>query len=139
LDAKRWLNFSEDQKMVSLVPPGTAQLTSRSSPKTEGRQAMHMNRFCCFLVASAVGIGAPAAYAALPEAHPGPTVNDYTATESGRAKAAARAAGFDKLEITMVQAGNFFLNAEKAGQTYFLTVTPEDKVYPSAPSPANTG
>jgi hypothetical protein len=100
---------------------------------------MHMNPFCCLLVAGAVGMGAPAAYAALPEAHPGPTVNDYTAAESSRAKAAARAAGFDKLEITMVQAGNFFLNAEKAGQAYFLTVTPEGKVYPSAPWPAKAG
>ena len=50
------------------------------------------------------------AYGALPLAHPGPTVNDYTAVESQRAEAAARSAGFDNLEITMVQDGNFFLN-----------------------------
>jgi len=33
----------------------------------------------------------------------------------------------------MVQAGNFFLRGQKAGETYLLTVTPEGQVYPSAP------
>jgi len=33
----------------------------------------------------------------------------------------------------MVQDGNFFLKGEKAGQTYFLTVTGDGKVYPSSP------
>ena len=75
------------------------------------------------------------AYGALPLAHPGPTVNDYTAAESQRAEAAARAAGFDNLEITMVQDGNFFLNGQKQGETYSLTVTRDGKVYPSGPSP----
>jgi len=74
-----------------------------------------------------------AAYGALPQAHPGPTVNDYTAEQSARAEAAAQKAGFNNLEITMVQADNFFLKGEKAGQTYSLTVTPEGKVYPSTP------
>src|SRR5690242_7545747 len=74
-----------------------------------------------------------AVYGALPQAHPGPTVNDYTAEQSGRAEAAAQKAGFSNLEITMVQAGNFFLKGEKAGQTYSLTVTPDGKVYPSTP------
>jgi hypothetical protein len=74
-----------------------------------------------------------AAYGALPQAHPGPTVNDYTAEQSARAEAAAQKAGFNNLGITMVQAGNFFLNGEKQGQTYSLTVTPEGKVYPSTP------
>ena len=74
------------------------------------------------------------AYGALPLAHPGPTVNDYTAAESQRAEAAARSAGFDNLEITMVQDGNFFLNGQKQGETYSLTVTRDGKVYPSGPS-----
>lgn len=74
-----------------------------------------------------------AANAALPMAHPGPTVNDYTAAESGRAQAAARRAGYSITDITMVQAGYFFLKGEKAGESYFLTVTPEGKVYASAP------
>ena len=76
------------------------------------------------------------AYGALPLADPGPTVNDYTAAESQRAEAAARSAGFDNLEITMVQDGNFFLNGQKQGETYNLTVTRDGKVYPSSPSPA---
>ena len=75
------------------------------------------------------------AYGALPLAHPGPTVNDYTAAESRRAEAAARSAGFDKLEITMVQDGNFFLNGQRQGETYSITVTRDGKVYPSTPSP----
>ena len=84
-------------------------------------------------ITAAIGAQSIPASAALPPAHPGPTVNDYTAGQSQRAEAAARSAGFDKLEITMVQAGNFFLKGEKAGQNYFLTVTPEGQVYPSAP------
>jgi hypothetical protein len=97
---------------------------------------MRVIKSCCLVAASVVGIGLGMANAALPAAHPGPTVNDYTAAESGRAEAAARAAGFSGLEITMVQAGNFFFKATKAGQDYFLTVTPEGKVYSSAPAPA---
>jgi hypothetical protein len=80
------------------------------------------------------GILTSGAYAALPPAHPGPTVNDYTAAESQRAEAAARSAGFYNLEITMVQDGNFFLNGHKQGGTYNLTVTRDGKVNPSAPS-----
>ena len=74
--------------------------------------------------------------AALPLAHPGPTVNDYTAAQSQRAGAAARSAGFGNLETVMVQAGNFFLNGQKQGQFYSLTVTRDGKVYPSSASQA---
>jgi len=74
-----------------------------------------------------------AAYAGLPAAHPGPTVDDYTAADSGRAEAAARKAGYGNFEITMVQDGDFFLKGEKARQTYFLTVTGDGRVYPSSP------
>ena len=77
------------------------------------------------------------AYGALPAAHPGPTVNDYTAAQSQRAEAAARSAGFDNCEIVMVQDGNFFLNGQKQGQSYSLTVTRDGKVYSSAPSPVS--
>jgi hypothetical protein len=115
---------------------GTAQAVWRSS-QSERRAAMRVINLCCLLAAGAAGIGTlGAANAALPAAHPGPTVNDYTAAESGRAEAAARAAGFSDLEITTVQAGNFFFKAAKAGQACFLTVTPEGKVYSSAPAPA---
>ncbi len=74
------------------------------------------------------------AYAALPLAHPGPTVNDYTAAQSQRAEAAARSAGFGDLEIVMVQDGNFFMNAQRQGQSYSLTVTRDGKVYSSSGS-----
>jgi hypothetical protein len=102
---------------------------------------MRVSKLCCRLAAGAVCIAPLDAtvYAALPRAHPGPTVNDYTATESSRAEGAARAAGFSNPEITMVQAGNFFLKAQKGGQDYFLTVTPDGKVFPSAPGPARAG
>ncbi len=76
-----------------------------------------------------------AAYGALPDAHPGPTVNDYTAAQSRRAKALAGSAGFDKLEIVMVQDGNFFLNGERQIQTCSLTVTRDGKVYSPALAP----
>lgn len=92
-----------------------------------------LSRIAAFAGAALFGMACAEAYAALPQAHPGPTVNDYTAAESARAEAAAQRAGYDNLEITMVQAGNFFLKGEKAGQSYFLTVTPEGKVYPSTP------
>jgi len=82
---------------------------------------------------------AQVANAALPQAHPGPTVNDYTAAQSGRAEVAAKGAGYGDFQITMVQAGNFFLKSDKDGQSYILTVTPNGKVYPSSPSPAVAG
>lgn len=88
----------------------------------------------CFLLPAVMMTSA--ADAALPASHPGPTVNDYTAAQSSAAEAAARGAGYSQLEITMVQAGDFFLTGEKDGQKYFLTVTPDGKVYPSGPTPA---
>lgn len=91
----------------------------------------------CFLLPAAMI--ATAASAALPPAQPGPTVDDFTAAQSQRAEAAAQQAGFNQLEITMVQDGNFFLKGEKAGQSYFLTVTPNGQVYPSTPMPAANG
>jgi hypothetical protein len=89
----------------------------------------------CLAVLGMMAIGT--ADAALPNAHPGPTVDDYTAAQTGRAEAAAKAAGFDRLEISMVQDANFFLKGEKAGQDYDLTVTPDGHVYPSTPLGAN--
>ena len=85
------------------------------------------------------GVLTASAYGALPLAHPGPTVNDYTADQSHRAEAAARNAGFDNLEITMVQDGNFFLNGQKQGESYSITVTRDGKVYFSTGSSAAKG
>ena len=76
------------------------------------------------------------AFGALPLAHPGPTVDDYTAAQSERAEAAARGVGFGDLEIVMVLDGNFFLNGQKQGQSYSLTVTRDGKVYSSSGSQA---
>lgn len=79
-----------------------------------------------------IAISTSGAYGALPLAHLGPTVNDYTAAQSQRAEAAARSAGFGDLEIVMVQDGNFFLNGQKEGQSYSITVTRDGKVYSSS-------
>lgn len=85
---------------------------------------------CCLFA-----VLAGSAFGALPIAHPGLTVDDYTAAESQRAEAAARSAGFDSLEIAMVQDGNFFMNGQKQGGTYSLTVTRDGKVYSTSGSP----
>jgi hypothetical protein len=61
-------------------------------------------------------------------------VDDYTAAQSQRAEAAAQRAGFGHLEIVMVQDGNFFLNGQKEGQSYSLTVTRDGTVYSSSGS-----
>jgi hypothetical protein len=79
-----------------------------------------------------IGILMTSAYAALPIAHPGPTVNDYTAAQSERAEAVARRAGFENLEIVMVQDGNFWFDGGKQGKTYGVTVTRDGQVYSSS-------
>jgi len=76
-----------------------------------------------------------AGYAATPPS--GATVNSYTPAEAQQALAAARAAGYTGSNVvTFAQAGNFFINASRGGQTYSLTVTPDGKVYPSQPTPS---
>ena len=62
------------------------------------------------------------------------TVDDYTAAQKAKAFAAARAEGFSGMEVTMAQTGDLFLKADKGGQQYGLTVTPDGKVYASTPS-----
>jgi len=115
---------------------------ARSVPQAKRKaQGMRPNP-TCLLWAATIGTIATistAAYGQLPPAHPGPTVNDYTAAQFQGAAAAARAAGYNGFEITAVQDGNFFLRADKAGQRFFLTVTPDGKVYPSAPLPSAAG
>jgi hypothetical protein len=71
-------------------------------------------------------------------AHPS-TVDDYTPAQKDKAFAAAQAAGYSGMEVTMAQAGNLFLKADKGGQQYMLTVTPDGKVYASTPTPAPAG
>lgn len=71
---------------------------------------------------------------------PQQTVNSYTPAEEKRADDAARTAGYVPGIVTMAQAGNLFLDATRNGQTYSLTVTPDEKVYASTPSqPLPTG
>jgi hypothetical protein len=95
---------------------------------------MKLTLFAPVAAWGAFAILTSSAYGALPLAHPGATVNDYTAAQSERAEAAARSAGFGDLEIVMVQDGNFFLNGQKQGQSYSLTVTRDGKVYSSSGS-----
>ena len=61
------------------------------------------------------------------------TVNDYTPAEQSRAEAAIRAAGFIPRGVVMAQDHNLFFNGEKEGKLYFMTVTPQGKVYPGLP------
>ena len=78
----------------------------------------------------AVVLFSAAGYAATPAS--GPTVNSYTPAQAEQALAAARAAGYTGSNVvTFAQAGNFFINSSRGGQTYSLTVTPDGKVYPS--------
>ncbi|HEX3756390.1 MAG TPA: hypothetical protein VHV26_15070 [Rhizomicrobium sp.] len=66
------------------------------------------------------------------------TVDDYTAAQKDKAFAEARAQGYSGMEVTMAQTGDLFLNADKGGQEYMLTVTPDGKVYASMPSTPST-
>jgi hypothetical protein len=61
------------------------------------------------------------------------TVNDYTPAQKDKAFSAARAQGYSGMAVTMAQAGDLFLKADKGGQQYLLTVTPDGKVYASTP------
>jgi hypothetical protein len=62
------------------------------------------------------------------------TVNSYTPAQAQQALAAARAAGYTGGNVSFAQAGNFFINASRGGQTYSLTVTPDGKLYAAAPT-----
>jgi hypothetical protein len=72
------------------------------------------------------------------------TVNGYTPAELAKAKAAVLAAGYVPGALGASQGGNFFINAKKGGDSYMVTVTPDDHVYagppvsaaPAAPAPA---
>jgi hypothetical protein len=66
------------------------------------------------------------------------STDSYTPAQADKAKAAARAAGYDPVVISMAQGGNIFINAKRDGQIYSLTVTPEDKVYASTSNPLVT-
>jgi hypothetical protein len=61
------------------------------------------------------------------------TVNSYTPAEEQRARGLARSAGYQPGIITMVQAGNFFMNATRAGHRYQITVTADGKLFASDP------
>lgn len=76
----------------------------------------------------------PAAAAPPPSSAPISTVNTYTSAQEAEARQAATRAGFTPGPVLFAQAGNFFFNASKDGQSYGLTVTPDGKVYASTPS-----
>lgn len=62
------------------------------------------------------------------------TVNDYTPAQKDAALSAARAAGYTGGQVTMFQAGDFFVRADKGGQVYQLTVRRDGKVFASMPA-----
>ena len=62
------------------------------------------------------------------------TVNTYTAAQEAEARKAATRAGFTPGPVLFAQAGNFFFNASKDGQSYGVTVTPGGQVYASMPT-----
>jgi hypothetical protein len=84
-------------------------------------------------VISILYLGMVSAASAAQMAHPA-TVDDYTQAQKDNAFAAARAQGYSGMEVTMAQAGDLFLKANKGGQEYRMTVTPDGKVYASAPT-----
>jgi hypothetical protein len=62
------------------------------------------------------------------------TVNSYTPTQEKHAREASKSAGYDVGNVLFAQAGNFFFNGVRDGHHYGLTVTPDGKVYASAPT-----
>jgi hypothetical protein len=115
------------------LAPESQNLRGEATLHRENREEPTMKMFATVPVVAwgIVGILMSSAHAALPAAHPGPTVNDYTAAQSERAEAAARRAGFENLEFTLVQDGNFLIDGRKQGQTYNVTVTKDGQVYSS--------
>lgn len=115
--------------------PATGLIMRRCWPKTRGKK-MKKSVFAPTVWGLFAILTSGGAFAALPLVFPGPTVNDYTARQSQRTEAAARSAGFGDLEIVMVQDCNVFLNGQKEGQSYSLTVTRDGQVYFSSRSQA---
>jgi hypothetical protein len=62
------------------------------------------------------------------------TVNSYTPAQEADARQAAIRAGLTPGPVLFAQAGNFFFNATKSGQSYGLTVTPDGQVYSTTPT-----
>lgn len=67
------------------------------------------------------------------------TVNSYTPAQEEKAEAAVKAAGYDPGKVLFAQAGNFFFNGIKDGQSYGITVTPDGRVFASTPLPLPSG
>ena len=57
------------------------------------------------------------------------STNGYTAAQRAKAEDLARAAGYTPTLVAGAQGGAIFLWATKGGQTYYLTITSDDKVY----------
>jgi hypothetical protein len=57
------------------------------------------------------------------------STNGYTAARRAQAEALAKAEGYTPTGVAGAQAGSLFLWATKGGKSYYLTVTPEGKVY----------
>jgi hypothetical protein len=81
-----------------------------------------------FLITASAAL-ALAATAAL--AQQGATgVNGYTAAQRTAAEAAVKAAGYTPGAISYAQGGSIFINGEKGGEKFMITVTSDGKVVP---------
>lgn len=87
-----------------------------------------MKRTIIFAAASLIA-GSALAGQAERNAPPTGTVNSSTAAELRRAEAAAQRQGFKPAGGVWAQAGTIFMNAEKAGSRYQLTITPDGVVH----------
>ena len=90
-----------------------------------------MEKGAAIFVLAVLGTIAPVTAMASHATPQGSTVNSYTPAQETDARNAAIKAGFIPGPILFAQAGNFFLNAEKDGRSYSLTVTPDGHVYAS--------
>ena len=90
-----------------------------------------MEKGAAIFVLAVLDTVAPMAAVASQSTPQGSTVNSYTPAQEADAHNAATKAGFIPGPILFAQAGNFFLNGEKDGRSYSLTVTPDGHVYAS--------
>lgn len=65
------------------------------------------------------------------------TVNAVSQSEIARARTAISRAGYQPTVLEFAQAGNLFFTATRNANTYEITVTPSDQVYPSIGLPSH--
>lgn len=65
------------------------------------------------------------------------TVNDASAAQIARARAAIAREGYQPTVLQFAQDNNLFFTATKGGNTYEITVTPRDQIYVSVGLPSH--